>query len=165
MSYDLNVLVLKQKEPSNIPFTSTISIVNEFQDPLRYFDFWQYMTSTEGVWYCLGHDRGLPLFDALDILDAKYNMCEEEISYPYWVGDEIVRENLIPLKVFDKYRNDFIKIVEYLIKQSPINTIMIMARFQGGEEDVICGVLSFEEFLLLHDQDKILFNVCYIIRG
>lgn len=162
MSYDLNVLVLKQKEPSELPFFSSISVINEFQERLRYFEIWPYMTQTEGVWYCLGHDKGYPFFDALDILEAKFN--DKIMSYPYWISDEIVLGNLIHLKIFDKYRNDFIKIIKYLIKQSPIKTIMLMARFQGGEEEVVCGVLSFEEFLLLHEQDKILFNVCYIIR-
>lgn len=42
---------------------------------------------------------------------------------------------------------------------------MFMSRYQGGDKEVICGVLSLDEFIDLQVQGKLLFNVSYIIRN
>ena len=162
MSYDLNVLVLNQENASVLPFASEIQIVDEFQEILRYKEIWKYMTETRGVWYLLGIEEG-GWFNAMSIIDADFNACLESRQMPYWVSDEDVKSNLNPLIAQEKYRHDFEKILSFLIQESPSKSIMFLARYQGGETEIICGVMKYLEFKKLLDERKILFNVCYII--
>lgn len=46
---------------------------------------------------------------------------------------------------------------------SPIKKIMFLARYQWGDEEIICGVLSYIEFITMLENQEILFNVSYII--
>lgn len=41
---------------------------------------------------------------------------------------------------------------------------MFLPRLQGGEYNNVCGVISFEKFLKLLSNNKILFNIVYIIQ-
>lgn len=164
MSYDLNIIVLSQKTPATIPFKSSIDIENIKRGTSRYKDMWSFMALTKGVWYCLGKkDEGW--FDAFSIIDADFDACLEDKLLPYWVIDDDVKSNLKPLVVYEKYKEDFDKILKFLLEQSPDKTMMFMARYQGGEHEIICGVLTLEEFKALLNQSKILFNTCYIIKG
>ncbi len=40
-----------------------------------------------------------------------------------------------------------------------------MARMQPGEDEIVCGTLSLEQFWELHDKEQILMNVCYILKN
>jgi hypothetical protein len=42
---------------------------------------------------------------------------------------------------------------------------MFLARYQGGEKEIIQGVFDYKEFITLLNLNKILFNVCYIVGG
>ena len=163
MSYDLNILVQQQEKPVELPFQSSIQIKNELQEELRYKDIWNFMTQTKGLWYCLGVQRD-ELFDAYTICNSDFEIDEKDILMPYWVTDEDVKYNLTPLIVNEQHFYDFCKIIKYMLKQSPVNTLMMLARYQGGENEIVCGVLSYEEFIKLLNERKILFNVCYIIH-
>ncbi|MCE5284538.1 MAG: hypothetical protein LLG02_01630 [Pelosinus sp.] len=162
MSYDLNVLVLNQENASVLPFSSEIQILNEFQEILRYKEIWKHMTGMRGVWYLLGVDDE-DGFNAMPIIDADFNVCLKNQQMPYWVLDEDVRSNLSPLIALEKYKHDFEKILNFLIQESPSKSIMFLARYQGGETEIVCGVIKYLEFKKLLDERKILFNVCYII--
>lgn len=165
MSYDLKILVVKQKKLYHTNFKSTITVKNEIEDGFsRYIKIWPFMTKTEGVWYSLvKEDNGL--FDAYAICDSDFEKDIKDISMPYWIDDEDIQYHLTPLIIREKFRTDFEKIVRDLIKTSPERTIMILARYQSHDKEVICGTMSFSEYLKLLDEGKILFNVCYIIRG
>ena len=160
MSYELNILVVGQDNHTNIPFNTTIELLNESQDDLRYHDIWGFMTAREGMWYSLGtyNESG---FSALRILDADFDIEYE--AYPYWINDEL-KSNLVPMLVRAEYRRDLEEIVQTLITFSPLKTVYVMARMQGGDDEVVCGVLSRQQFWALHDENKILFNVCYILK-
>jgi hypothetical protein len=162
MSYDLNVVALNQERASVLPFASSIDIVDEFQEVLRYNEIWGYMTRMNGVWYSLGKDED-GWFNTLAIVDADFEESLENRVTPYWVIDEDIRSNLTPLIVLSEYKDDFEKIIKFLIQESPVKTIMFLARYQGGEKEIVCGVIKYFEFKKLIDERKILFNICYII--
>lgn len=162
MSYDLNVLVLHQKQATALPFTSSIDIIDEFQECLRYKEIWRFMTMTEGVWYILGKEED-GWFNTLSIVDTDFDECKEDKQIPYWVLDDDIISNLTPIIVYNEFKSDFEKILKFLIQQSPTKTIMFLARYQGGEHEVVGGVLKYLEFITLLNKNKILFNVCYII--
>lgn len=163
MSYDLNILVLQGEKPVKLPFNSSIGLINETEQSLRYYDSWSYMTHTNGIWYCLGHGED-ELFSALSILKAHFGSNREQVVVPNWISDENVLSNLVPFSVITEYVEDLVRIIKHLINLSPIKTIMFLARFQSYDEEIVYGVLTFEQFWLLHQKNELLFNVCYIIR-
>lgn len=165
MSYDLNVLSINQEKASNLTFTSSIELRNEidFPDSQRYHTIWPFMSSSNGIWYSLGKDDD-GWFSAMSIVDACFNEQLEREYIPYWVLDDEVISNLKPLMVYDEYKNEFESIIKFLIQQSPNRSIMFLARYQGGEKEIVYGVLEYVEFVKLLNDSKILFNICYIIR-
>jgi len=166
MSYDLNILCINQDNPSKLSFVSSIELRNEidFPDSGRYHSIWSFMCNLKGVWYSIGkHDDGW--FNAMSIVDADFDKVIEKSCMPHWVLDDEIRSNLKPLIVYDEYKRDLEIIIEFLIQQSPNSIIMFLARYQGGEKEIVHGVLKREEFTKLLNQSKILFNVCYIISN
>lgn len=164
MSYDLNILVQNQEKPSILPFQSLIKMVNEKNDKMakRYHSIWKYMTQSKGIWYSLvKENKGV--FNAFPICDSDFGADKESIKIPYWIIDENIKYNLTPLIIYKEYKSDFEKIIRFLIRQSPNRTIMFLARYQGGEHEIVCGVLNYKEFLVLLNERMILFNICYII--
>lgn len=164
MSYDLNILVLNQKNPSKIPFESSINVLNEVHDysGKRYHSIWPFMTRGNGIWYSLVKD--LDGLSYASFCDSDFEADEKDLPIPYWITDSSIIYNLTPLIVEQEYRSEFEKIVLFLLRESPIRTIMLLARYQGGDEEIICGMLSVKDFMGILDQGKILFNVCYIIK-
>lgn len=164
MSYDLNILCINQDSPSKIPFASSIELRNEIDFPHsgRYNSIWPFMCNLKGVWYSIGKDDD-GWFNTMSIVDADFDEVIEKSYMPYWVLDDDVTSNLKPLIVYNEYNKDFKSIIEFLIQQSPNRIIMFLARYQGGEKEIVQGVLKYEEFTKLLNQSKILFNVCYII--
>lgn len=164
MSYDLKILVLKQKRLYHTDFNSTITVKNEIEDNFsRYNNIWSFMTNSEGVWYSLVREHD-GLFDAYPICDSDFEKDEEDIDMPYWIDDEDIKYDLTPLIIRKNYLDDFEKIVRNLIDMSSTKTIMILTSYQSHNKETICGTISFSKYLKLLHKGKILFNVCYVIR-
>lgn len=72
---------------------------------------------------------------------------------------------MTPLVIHKEYLEEFEEILEFLIKQSPTKTLMFLARYQGGDYEIIQGTLSLSNFIQHLKSKKILFNVCYIITN
>ncbi|CAM2877188.1 hypothetical protein HAHI6034_01135 [Hathewaya histolytica] len=163
MSYDLKLLVVRPKKLYHTNFESTITVKNEIEDGFRrYRKIWPFMTRAKGVWYSLVEDQN-GAFDAYTICDSDFEKDIKDVSMPYWIDDEDIKEDLTPLIIRKKYRTDFEKIVRGLIKTSPERTIMILGSYQSHDKEIVCGTMTFSEYLKLLDEGKILFNVCYII--
>lgn len=165
MSYDLKLLAIKQKIVYHAEFSSKIIVKNEIEDEFyRYASIWPFLTNTEGIWYSLVTEHS-GLSDAYAICDSDFKKNENEIEMPYWIEDEDIKYDLTPLIIREEFRADFEKIVNSIIETSPERTIMILASYQSSNKEIVCGVMSFAEYLKLLDNNKVLFNVCYIIRG
>lgn len=164
MSYDLKLLVTKQERLYHTDFQSSIQLKNEIEDEFcRYKEIWPFMTGTDGVWYSMVKESN-GLLDAYTICDSDFEKDERDIDMPYWIEDEDVKYDLTPLIIRQEYREDFEKIVRNLINTSKTKTIMILASYQSNNKEIVCGTISFTEYLKLLDEGKILFNICYIIR-
>lgn len=166
MSFDLEILVKKQKKPSKLPFPSSIELRNEIEheETKRYYKIWPNMTNEEGIWYSLVKEHN-DLLNAFLICCPDYEIDEENIQYPYWIEDEEIKYYLTPLVINEEYKTEFKAIINFLLEQSPAKTIMLLAGYQGGEKEIICGTLSVDEFFILLENRKILFNVCYVITS
>ncbi|AQY51476.1 hypothetical protein PWEIH_14861 [Listeria weihenstephanensis FSL R9-0317] len=163
MSFELNVLVLDQEQPTYLDdYDFIVEIANE-RDNEEIFrrNGWDYMNQQSGIWYNLGieEDGG---FWALRMLDADFDTNYSVL--PYWIDDESVTSNLYPLTVVERYRRDVERILELLLEGSPKRTVYIMSRMQGWDTEIIVGPVSLKRFWELHDAGKVLFNVCYLIK-
>ena len=159
MSFDLKILILGQKEPKD--FHSSIEVIDENQEQLRYQYIWRFMSSMEGIMYSLGKTDE-SMFNAMPLIDTSF---ESPKDYPYWITDEDILSNLTPMSLHKKYEDELKQLLKQMIQYSPINMIMFMTRYQGGDTEIICGTVSMNKFLNYIKKDKILFNVCYIIKG
>lgn len=138
-------------------------VKNEIEDDFcRYRKIWPFMTGAHSVWYSMVKENN-GSFNAYPICDSDFEKDERDIEMPYWVDDEDVKYDLTPLIIREEFRSDFEKIVKNLINTSPVRTIMILASYQSNNKKIICGTMSFAEYLKLLDECKILFNICYII--
>ncbi len=160
MSFDLNVVVVRQCEA--VKFDSLIDIQSEKNGNLRYEGIWGYMGQSSGIWYSLGKMED-DIFSAMPIIDTDFDkVCNEKL---FWIEDEEVLSNLTPLIVNDAFVHEFDRIIREMVEMSPIKTILFMARYQGGETEIIHGVVPISSFLHLIKRNEILFNVCYIVKG
>lgn len=164
MAFELEILVINQTKPSRIPFRSFIEVLNEIDDEgvSRYKDIWKLMSQTKGIWYSLVIEED-DVKSAYPICTSDFEIEPEKLPIPYWIDDEDVIYHLTPLVIFNEYLKDFEAIVTFLIKQSPMNTLMSLARYQAGDDEIIQGTISLGKFMDDLKNKRILFNVCYII--
>ena len=162
MSFELNIMVLHQETASPDSIEAPFKFYIESNEIRSLGYFWPFMSLNKGIWYEVGIEKN-DFFSALPIIETDFEKVEDS-DLPYWVDDEDVKENLTSFRMIEAYKNDLVRLIRNLLKQSPIKSIMLMSRYQGGDKEVICGVLSLDEFLELEAKGKILFNVCYIIR-
>lgn len=113
------------------------------------------------MWYYLGTnlDSG---FSAFEILEPDFDMPSSVT--PYWISNDL-KSHMIPLRVRPEYQSDLNQILAHLIALSPVKILYLMARMQPGEDEIVCGTLSLEQFWELHDKEQILMNVCYILKN
>jgi len=165
MSYNLEIMVLGQKDAKVVPIKSKIKVYHEFEREnwkVRASDTWKFMSYQPGVWYSMGIIDEDDWFWAFDLLDTDFDKLINQDRYN-WINDKDYLENITPLRVKKQYFADFKKILEYLIDLSPIKTIMMYARYQGGDEEIIQGPIPFEKYMEMLQKDEIPFNVCSII--
>ena len=163
MSFELNVISVGQNEVTKFRDNISIIVENEIEnDEARYFEIWPFMCSTKGIWYTLGVIyRGF--FNAVPICGSNYDTSIDTLPIPYWISDESVKESLTPLIIKDPYKTEFKEILELLINESPQKSIMFHSRYQCPDNEIVQGVISFDDFWSQLESNKILFNICYII--
>lgn len=163
MSFELDILVFQQKRRSEIPSELPFQILTESKKRLSTSISWPFMSRIKGIWYTVGLDQD-GFYSALPIIDTDFDTKVNAEFLPYWVMEDEVKSNLTRLSINSKYFNDFSKLIDFLIEESPEKTILFRTRYQGGDRETICGVLSLEEFWKLYSQSRLLFNTCYIVR-
>ena len=167
MSYEINVIVVHQKQAVEHKKQSTIILLNEKDHPQeinRYFEIWPYFSQTPGILYTLVQETTENYLSSYPICDANFEADVSELLLPYWIENLDVKDNLTPLVIKKDIMKDFIEIIRFLVKSSPIKTIMFHTRYEGGDDEIICGVITLSEFLSMLQNGKILFNTCYIVR-
>ncbi|WP_019418912.1 hypothetical protein [Paenibacillus sp. OSY-SE] len=94
--------------------------------------------------------------------DSDFKHIQDDTALPYWINDEDIKYHLTPLIIKKDFEEDVKKIISYLIEQSPIKTVMLLARYQSEDREIICGVMSPDEFWTLLEEGKVLFNTCFV---
>lgn len=167
MSFDLEILVRGRKKVKPFNFEKIrMETGNSHSKNMRYRygDTFLFYASMRGVRCSLYEantaNRYLSAFHICCINPKEIS----EINYPFWT-DESERSGMYVLKIRDGYVSDFKKALTYLWQQSPKKSILFLPRLQGGEYNNVCGVITLNRFFELLSNDKILFNVVYIIQG
>jgi len=167
MSYSLWCLVLGAKEKIELSDTKHFTLESTYY-PYSFKDIGYEASSLMQM----GRGMRVELFNikhldgaagALCLCEADWDYPKESIKYPDWVNMEAADYDLVPLIIFDEYLDEFKRIMQFLINKSPIGKMMFLARFQGCNEDVVCGTIQISDFFTLLSQKRILFNVCYIL--
>ena len=161
--FDLNILCVGQKTPTiTIPNNNSIRIesknISYKKRKKYYYQIAPLMNYIDGTWYEL-------LCSEYEI--AGTNICDYAVNssgtYPYWISSAEIKDDLRTLIINKEYRDSLFEIIKFLVKKSPIHTIILFCRYQSNDAEVMCGTLSIDDFISLLDQRKILTNVCYSI--
>ena len=164
MSYEINIVVMNQKKPVHIANSSGILLQNENENPNvnRYSEIWPIFSNTPGILYSLVTEINEDYFSAVKICDSDFEIIPGENSFK-WVSRK-TRENLTPFIINSGFHETFVNIIYYLLENAPLKKILFQTRYQGGDEEVILGVVKMKAFLDMLSNKQILFNVCYIIE-
>lgn len=165
MSYEINVLVVNQECPVNIPFESSIILHNEIDnaDSLsRYFEIWPFFSSVKGILYTLVQEWFEDYYSSYPLCDSDFESETTALELPSWIGNH-VRINMTPLIIKEGVLPDFKQILHYLLKTSPCGIIMFHSRYQDGDSEVVLGTITIGQFFESLKRRQILFNTCYII--
>ncbi|MBQ2802852.1 MAG: hypothetical protein IJF07_03030 [Lachnospiraceae bacterium] len=166
MSYEINIIAINQKEPVKLNFASKIILQNEKDDYMvnRYAKIWPYFSNTSGVLYSLVMKMNEEYYSSFPICDSDFETEIQEYFLPTCLLEEN-KENLTPFIVREPFIQEFIEILQYLLENSPQKRILFQTRYQGGEQEIIVGVIKMKKFLEMLKSKKVLFNVCYIVES
>lgn len=164
MSYEINIIVVNQKNPIHVIPQSEILLQNEIDDIgiNRYAEIWPYFSSTPGILYSLVTEINDSYYSAHQICDSDFEaILKDELIE--WVSND-TKENLTPFIVKDKYCNEFVNIIQQLLENAPQKRLLFQTRYQGGDEEVILGTIKLSKFKDMLLTKHILFNICYILE-
>lgn len=165
MSYEINIIAINQKRPVHIAHSSEILLLNELENlgVSRYAEIWPFFSNTPGVLYSLVTKINEGYYSARKICDSDFNViCEDKLFE--WVSKDN-KENLTPFIVENKFYNEFATILCYLLENAPQKRILFQTRYQGGDKEIILGVIKISKFMNMLSSRKIFFNICYILEA
>jgi len=167
LSFDIEILVVNQTRPIGIQSQLGIQVLNEVDDEtvVRFEKTWKFMSQTKGVWYSLVMDDN-GILSAFPLCCSSFYSGPEDRTLPFWIDNDDVLYHLTPLLIRAEYRPEFERILTLLLEQSPTETVLFLARYQGGDYEIIQGTMPVDVFWVELDRKRILFNTCYVItRG
>ena len=166
MSYEINILAVNQKEPIKLNFASKILLQNEKEDCMvnRYAEIWPFFSNMPGVLYSLVTEMYEGYYSSFAICDSDFETEIKEYFLPTCLLEEY-KENLTPFIVREPFVGEFIQILRYIIENAPQKRILFQTRYQGGDGEIIVGVIKMKHFLKMLRRKEILFNVCYIVES
>ena len=176
MPFDFNILCLMQKKRTKLSFSSSFSVVtnhkNKSDFPKEYHTKWVFMNSCYGYWYYLIPandkigDRGCGVYDMC--ADIRTDVSKKNEFLPRGLMEYASKELHQVVSIKQEYLKDFCKVIDYYLKESPVNMIIFLARCgnqaHGEELDLITGVIPQKTFIKMLLRKELVFNMCYIIR-
>ena len=174
MSYDLNILCMNQKKPTKV-LPNNINIIAEIKnnkddDNPKYYAYdYYFMNNIRGFWYYLMAEPDEISSFALCDMNLAVDSKNVKKMFPYWCKKRgNAKADLEVFNLRQTYKQDVLETMKIFIKESPVKTILFHSRYQSGgeygEPEFIYGSLNFSQFVDLLEENKILFNICYIIR-
>ena len=165
MSYEINILVVNQEHPVQLPFASSIILQNEVDNADfigRYWKIWPFFSATKGILYSLLQEwLDDDYYGAYPFCDSFFE-TEEVPVVPPWIPEDRLTD-MTPLIIKEHAICDVKRILRYLLETSPNGFILFQSRYQGYDTEVIMGTISIRQFFEYLENKQIMFNVCYII--
>lgn len=164
MSYSINILVPNAVEPIYPTFPSSIILKNEIDDEFfkRYSDIWPFFSSISGIVYSLVQEMFEEYYGSFPLCESDFECCLGKERLPFELSED-VRENLTTFLVKTEYFEDFIMLIHFLLVTSPNKKIMFHTRYEGGDTEIILGVIKWDKFVNMLKEKQIYFNICYIV--
>ena len=166
MSYEINIIVINQSTPVHLKHSTRVLLHNEVEDSEfnRYAEIWPFFSSNKGILYTIVEEINDGFYNASKLCDSDFEGAVPENLFPVWISTKI-KENLTPLLIRDGLHGEFINIIQYLLNCAPQKRILFQTRYQGGDEEVVLGVIKISKFKEMLIKKQILFNVCYILES
>jgi hypothetical protein len=164
MSYEIVIVAIGASNPCHLSYLTNLELKNEIEHPDigRFQSNWPFMSGTKGLWYSIGvTDDGW--FNPMSIIDIDFDTEVDYRILPYWIEDEDVRSNVKQIILTPEYVSDIEMTLKKLIESSPQQTIYFLCRFQGGDNEMVQGVLGLEQFETMLKESEICSNICYVI--
>ena len=120
------------------------------------------MMHQKGIFYTLECDDGDGWYSGFKLCDSDFYKTPPIEMKPKWIKGG-TWSHFTPLIIVSEYYDDVKRIIEYLLESSPDGYVMFQSRYQGGDEEVICGVIHVDTFFEMLNERKIMFNTCYIL--
>jgi hypothetical protein len=160
--FDLNILCIGQKQPTlRIEGNENIWIEAKNDDPTKkpklYYAIAPVMNYLDGIWYILLLNEDEYAGTLLCSIKSW-----EDGEAPFWVESKAA-ESVVTLVFREENLSSFRAIIEFLVEQSPIRTVMVFSRFQSREQEVILGTFLIDDFFMYLVEGKLLTNVCYVV--
>lgn len=170
-----DVLLLSIEQPNEIDEklsygNLTIEKMNNFgyDREKYYFEKWPFLNNLNGILYHIYTEDQFGEFQCGDgLFQFKYESEAMEAFLPYWYHQwedgEDLKNNLIPISIKKEFWDSFDKLVDLLLKKSPLKTILFLCCGQSLEREIIYGKISKKMFYGLLEDGHIATNICYII--
>ena len=169
MPFDLNILCWQQRRKTPM-FSSpllTCEVMNRSSHSYQkcYCDHWYFINHCDGFWYyLLPKDESEQIYGCYCACTIEEKTSSNRIRIDEQYSQDSYFSNLPVFGLKSEYLRSFENAIDFFIKQSPINTIIFLPRFQGDERDIVRGVFSRNEFFRMIRDKSVKFNTCYIIR-
>ena len=160
--FDLNVLCIGQQQPTiEIPGNDSIWMEAQNEDPTikpkSYCGIAPVMNFLDGIWYELylsAYEYAGTALCGITSFDGS--------KAPFWVDPEAAK-SVTPLIFREENLESFRVIIDFLVSQSPIHSVIVFSRFQSDEQEVILVTFLVDDFFRYLVEGKVLSNVCYVI--
>lgn len=166
MSYEINIIAINQKKPIHIEHKTKALLHNEIEDSEvnRYAEIWPFFSNTNGILYSIVEEINEGFYSAFNLCDSDFNTIVPKSLFSDWISDE-AKGNLTPFIIRQDLYNEIVDIIQHILDSTPQKKILFQTRYQGGDEEVILGVIKMSKFKDMLMQKQILFNACYILEG
>ncbi len=175
MPFDFNILCMNQKKKSELPFSSQFLVRTHHRNnddyPKHYQNKWHFMNSCCGFWYDL---LPMEIKYGKDSYTGVYYMCHDIYRESSLKKNEYLPKKLVEytehelhwvVSIKDELVEDFCKVIDFYLQESPVNMIIFLARYEDVELDLVTGVIEKSAFYEMLRHKELMFNMSYIIRG
>lgn len=166
MSYEINIIAINQKKPIHVECANKVLLHNEIEDSEvnRYAEIWPFFSNTNGILYSIVEEINDGFYSAFKLCDSDFDDIVSENLLPNWIPTD-TKENLTPFVIRKDLYNEIVDIIQQILNNTPQKRILFQTRYQGGDEEIILGIIKMSRFKDMLIQKQILFNVCYIIES
>lgn len=168
MAFNLEVLVVGQENKSDLINDTKIQVITESEEDIlhesdRELLKEEFIYNIKGVWHTLGIDND-GLLGTQGLLETNFDKPINQNHYE-WLKNQDCLENITPIEVHEDYLDDMRTLLSILIELSPVKMILLLARYQGGDTEIIQGPIPFDLYMEMLQEQKIPFNVYSLIKG